>query len=211
MKRARLIVVAGIVVGLAALAEMGKETSPPPPLQEERGESVQQNATITPLEAEVRGLVGVRGVGVVISTGGTVYMEIDVLEGYAAQPFAEALLEVAQRHGTVEDFSVVLNDGVSVPQSFLWRGGTWNGVALEQIATQISATETRRPISLPTRAVDYSVPPTAPVVSPYTCNGVDDLNCSDFNRQWGQAQAHMQMCGDEDQLDGDGDGRACEY
>ena len=95
MKRARvrLVLVAGVIGGLAVMAQIGQErrpatptaqevTSPPTPLLEERGES----ATITPLEADVAALVGVRGVGVVISTGGTVYMEIDVLEGYAAQP-----------------------------------------------------------------------------------------------------------------------------
>jgi len=166
--RARLIVVAGIVVGLAVMAEIGKDStsplietaSPPAPLRAERGES-----TLTPLEAEVTALVGVRGVGVVISTGGIVYMEIDVLAGYAAQPFAEALLEVAQRHGTVEDFSVVLNDGVSVPQSYLWRGGAWDGVALEQIATQISATQPPSPLP----AIDVRPVATQAQVVPGNC------------------------------------------
>lgn len=96
------------------------------------------------------------------------------------------------------------NNGVRVPISSLWRNGAWVGTGVIQQATLARAT------AQPTRAVDYSVPPTAPVVSPYTCNGLDDLNCSDFNRQWGQAQAHLQMCGDEDNLDGDGDGRAWE-
>lgn len=145
MKRARWLLVVGVIGGLAIMAQIGQETSPPAPLLEERGES-----TITPLEAEVAGLVGVRGVGVVISTGGTVYMEIDVLQGYAAQPFAEALLGVAQRHGTVEDFSVVLNDGVSVPAAFVWRDGAWMDTAMQQQATLVSATETSRPISTPT-------------------------------------------------------------
>jgi len=166
--RARLIVVAGIVVGMAVMAEIGKDStsplietaSPPAPLRAERGES-----TLTPLEAEIAALVGVRGVGVVISTGGTVYMEIDVLQGYAAQPFAEALLEVAQRHGTVEDFSVVLNDGVSVPQSYLWRGGAWDGVALEQIATQISATQPPSPLP----AIDVRPVATQAQVVPGNC------------------------------------------
>jgi hypothetical protein len=40
------------------------------------------------------------------------------------------------------------------------------------------------------------------------CNGVDDLNCDDFSG--GGADAHMAACGDEDRLDGDGDGDACE-
>ena len=160
--------------------------SPPAPLRAERGES-----TLTPLEAEIAALVGVRGVGVVISTGGTVYMEIDVLQGYAAQPFAEALLEVAQRHGTVEDFSVVLNDGVSVPQSYLWRGGAWDGVALEQIATQISATQ--RPSPLP--AID--VRPTSARIVPGNCSTARAMGI-------GEVEAATYP-----ELDRDGDGVAC--
>jgi hypothetical protein len=41
------------------------------------------------------------------------------------------------------------------------------------------------------------------------CNGVDDLNCSDF-ASGADAAAHLAACGDEDGLDHDGDGRACE-
>jgi hypothetical protein len=41
------------------------------------------------------------------------------------------------------------------------------------------------------------------------CNGIDDLNCADF-ADAAAAQAHLEACGDEDRLDGDGDGRACE-
>lgn len=44
--------------------------------------------------------------------------------------------------------------------------------------------------------------------SPYTCNGIDDLNCDDFLD--GGADAHLAMCGDEDRLDRDKDGDACE-
>jgi len=194
--RARLIVVAGIVVGLAVMAEIGKDStsplietaSPPAPLRAERGES-----TLTPLEAEIAALVGVRGVGVVISTGGTVYMEIDVLQGYAAQPFAEALLEVAQRHGTVEDFSVVLNDGVSVPQSYLWRGGAWDGVALEQIATQISATQPPSPLP----AIDVRPVATQAQVVPGNCTTAVAMRLS------------AEEAARYPDLDRDGDGVAC--
>lgn len=41
------------------------------------------------------------------------------------------------------------------------------------------------------------------------CNGVDDLNCDDFGSS-AAAGAHLAQCGDEDRLDQDGDGRACE-
>lgn len=52
----------------------------------------------------------------------------------------------------------------------------------------------------------------APAVaqSPFGCNGIDDLNCSDFRAIGQNANAHLAACGDEDNLDGDGDGRACE-
>jgi hypothetical protein len=49
-----------------------------------------------------------------------------------------------------------------------------------------------------------------PVQSTVTCNRMDDLNCRDF-AQAGDAQNHLLTCGDEDRLDADGDGRACEY
>lgn len=47
-------------------------------------------------------------------------------------------------------------------------------------------------------------------VSPFGCNGMDDLNCSDFRAIGQNANAHLAVCGDEDRLDSDGDGRACE-
>jgi hypothetical protein len=47
-------------------------------------------------------------------------------------------------------------------------------------------------------------------VSPFGCNGIDDLNCSDFRAIGQNANAHLAACGDEDNLDGEDDGRACE-
>lgn len=55
-------------------------------------------------------------------------------------------------------------------------------------------------------------PPPAPPVggSPFQCNGIDDLNCSNFSSR-AAAQAHLNACGNEDRLDGnDNDGLACE-
>ncbi len=56
------------------------------------------------------------------------------------------------------------------------------------------------------------VPTSAPVVNsdPFGCNGINDLDCRDFNALGVNANAHLAQCGDEDHLDGDGDGRACE-
>jgi len=54
-------------------------------------------------------------------------------------------------------------------------------------------------------------PQTAPQASdPFGCNGINDLDCVDFNHLGMNANAHLAQCGDEDHLDGDGDGRACE-
>jgi hypothetical protein len=200
MKRARvrLVLVAGVIGGLAVMAQIGQERrpatptaqevfSPPTPLLEERGES----ATITPLEADVAALVGVRGVGVVISTGGTVYMEIDVLEGYAAQPFAEALLDVARRYGEVIDFSAVLHDGVRVPTSFVWRDGAWNGVQMIQQATLISATQPPIPTMLP------ALPVSTRAMAPGNCTTAVAMQLSAVEAaQYGN-------------LDRDNDGVAC--
>lgn len=48
--------------------------------------------------------------------------------------------------------------------------------------------------------------------SPFTCDGRDNLNCDSFNGYPdGSDQAHLEMCGNEDRLDGDGDGWACEF
>jgi hypothetical protein len=52
--------------------------------------------------------------------------------------------------------------------------------------------------------------PTTVSVDPFGCNGINDLDCSDFNRLGLNANTHLALCGDEDNLDGDGDGRACE-
>lgn len=58
-----------------------------------------------------------------------------------------------------------------------------------------------------------STQPPKPVIapeSPFGCNQQDDLNCSDFRAIGQNANAHLAQCGDEDRLDQDGDGRACE-
>lgn len=47
-------------------------------------------------------------------------------------------------------------------------------------------------------------------VSPFGCNQLDDLNCSDFEAAGQNANTHLAQCGDEDNLDQDLDGRACE-
>ena len=80
-------------------------------------------------------------------------------------------------------------------------------------ATSIpTATMTNTPRATSTPRLQSTQPP-KPVIapqSPFGCNQQDDLNCSDFRAVGQNANAHLAQCGDEDNLDGDGDGRACE-
>jgi hypothetical protein len=64
----------------------------------------------------------------------------------------------------------------------------------EQLQSQIQSTL----ISQPVQAARYE------------CNGINDLNCADFDGTGTSADEHVQRCGDEDQLDKEGDGDACE-
>jgi uncharacterized protein YgiM (DUF1202 family) len=43
----------------------------------------------------------------------------------------------------------------------------------------------------------------------FECNGIDDLNCENFD-SWEAANDHLLLCGDEDLLDPEGFGVACE-
>lgn len=58
--------------------------------------------------------------------------------------------------------------------------------------------------------VQQPISPTSAPQDPFGCNGINDLDCSDFRARGINANAHLALCGDEDHLDGDGDGRACE-
>ena len=50
-----------------------------------------------------------------------------------------------------------------------------------------------------------------PPILQYACNSLDDLNCDAFNGDANAATLHLQQCGyDEDNLDADHDGIACE-
>lgn len=63
---------------------------------------------------------------------------------------------------------------------------------------------------IPPAAPPVSTPVPAGPVSPFGCNGINDLNCADFRAIGQNANAHLAACGDEDDLDRDGDGLACE-
>lgn len=65
-------------------------------------------------------------------------------------------------------------------------------------------------VTSPSTAVVPASPVPVVVTSPFGCNGIDDLNCDDFRAIGQNANAHLAACGDEDRLDADGDGHACE-
>ncbi|MEP7291946.1 MAG: SH3 domain-containing protein [Chloroflexota bacterium] len=63
------------------------------------------------------------------------------------------------------------------------------------------------PVSLPGQS--GANPSFVPSGAALTCDGRDNLSCSNF-ANIAQAQMHLNTCGDEDQLDTDHDGFACE-
>lgn len=66
---------------------------------------------------------------------------------------------------------------------------------------------TAAPISVPVNPPPLA---TSALIETNMCNGLDDLDCSDFLTQ-AEANAHLQMCGiDEDLLDANLDTFACE-
>lgn len=68
---------------------------------------------------------------------------------------------------------------------------------------------TLAPVSIPSYLINPPIVLTS-APSPYTCNRIDDLNCSHFANQR-EANAHLQQCPlDEDFLDADKNGLACE-
>jgi hypothetical protein len=143
-----------------------------------------------PLRAMVSGHPGLISADVVEIRGDSLYMELTVERGNNTLAFAQGLLELSRGFQAVNEFSVILWDRAG-SVSYLWsaRRGEWSVTDLRITPLPTLASFT------PTRA--------------YACNGVDDLNCGDFSRR-AEAQAHMDACGDEDQLDADFDGLACE-
>lgn len=99
--------------------------------------------------------------------------------------------------GTLPDGAPVLVDGiingeaVSAGNAIWYRSGSPAVYVYSEIVTDPTASA---PIS------NVSTPE-------YSCNGMDDLECDDFH---GGAQQHLLLCGDEDRIDADLDGVACE-
>ncbi|MBC7810098.1 MAG: SH3 domain-containing protein [Burkholderiales bacterium] len=88
-------------------------------------------------------------------------------------------------------------------------GGQQAFVHVSLLGPPVVSTTVPATISVPA-AAPISVPQSQPQLpsSPYTCNGRNDLNCDDFPN--GGSDEQTAMCNNEDLLDGDGDGDACE-
>lgn len=83
-----------------------------------------------------------------------------------------------------------------------------SGVVVDGRMMEVTRTATAAPTLV--NIAPFAAPAATPLRSPFTCNGIDDLNCGDFNARGLDARGHLAQCGDEDDLDRDGDGMACE-
>jgi hypothetical protein len=94
----------------------------------------------------------------------------------------------------------------------MFQGET--GYIHSSLISFVAPAPTRPPVQQQAVSTPVPQPISTPVqqgpVSPFGCNGQDDLNCSDFRSIGQNANAHLAVCGDEDNLDQDGDGHACE-
>ncbi|MBE0689354.1 MAG: hypothetical protein IH587_04450, partial [Anaerolineae bacterium] len=145
-------------------------------------------------------LEGVVSVDLVRIRGSDVYSEVTVFPAYNNQNTAERMHSATGRVlGTAfYNFSTALTDQrYTIDYRWDSRVDSWfiNNRSITPIATA--------------PPVQAFMPP--PVSSPYTCNGIDDLNCDDFSSVE-EANAHLFLCGvDEDRLDQGGiEGVACE-
>ncbi|MBI5959856.1 MAG: hypothetical protein HY866_14035 [Chloroflexi bacterium] len=95
--------------------------------------------------------------------------------------------------------------GESIGATALWYQINYVGQMLYIHSSMVTMTRPEAPVVEPP-----PIQPQPAAVSPFGCNGRNDLDCSDFYAIGQSANAHLAQCGDEDHIDGDGDGRACE-
>lgn len=96
-------------------------------------------------------------------------------------------------------------EGDNVNGSTQWYEADYNGQQAYVHSSLISRTRPNPAAQPAQQSIGTPVP-----ADPFGCNQIDDLNCPDFTRLGINANAHLAQCGDEDGLDGEGDGRACE-
>lgn len=209
------LLIGGIVLAVAAAGNMGRVTSVPAGgttvttlnttrTVSDRDRIATANAQGAVLASQWRDVAGVEDVTLATVLGDEVYGEIVVERDAQSVSTAEALADAAraQLMSASLEFDLILDNGLSA-SDYRWSNVTdsWSITPLESVTRQ--PTQGVRLMSTPTaRVMGFAAPRT-------TCNGVDDLNCSDFVT--GSAAAtHIATCGDEDMLDRDGDGRACE-
>lgn len=99
-------------------------------------------SAITSLEQEIANLSGVVRVDTFYFRDVVVALELTVQAGYNHIEFAEALFRIAQKYASIQEFSVIMSDEISVPVDYLWFNNAWNITPLTQTATLISATLT---------------------------------------------------------------------
>lgn len=167
-------------------------------------------------EGLLRSQLGVVDVGGVTFINGVLLINLFVDRGYNDLDYARTVFDLASAYYSIEEFALLVSDGTQL-FDYMWnaRQNEWRVSELTLPADLITPQATVTVLSFSataqsTQAISTAAPqPTSAPVLQYTCNGIDDLNCGDFSRQW-EAQAHMAACGDEDALDADGDGEACE-
>jgi hypothetical protein len=100
--------------------------------------------------------------------------------------------------------------GQTISRNDIWYQVSYRGQTLYAHSSVLSDRSPSAPEPFGANSGGQTPAPTTVPVDPFGCNGINDLDCSDFNRLGLDANAHLALCGDEDNLDGDGDGRACE-
>lgn len=132
------------VLGLAVILVVGwvvlyapRENAPAP--LSDRDRFATDAAEVAPLEASIQGLEGVVEVLHVGQVGNSVQVELIVSSNQKAQSLAELILTMVRaRVDTVEDISVILDDG-GIPIAYNWSGDAWSTVPLEAVATARAA------------------------------------------------------------------------
>ena len=149
--------------------------------------TVEASATIESDEMQIARLVGdlpgVVEIEFMELVGNDVHGAVHVAAGYNHEQMAAEIMAIARRYiGAFVEFTVILDDGAAVDYRWDHETDTFMITPLRSAALEVAA---------------------------YACNSVNDLNCDDFVD--GGADDHMERCGDEDGLDRDGDGDACEF
>lgn len=109
---------------------------------------------------------------------------------------------------SVDVYGTVIGDAIQ--GNPVWYQIRSNGQRVYVHSSVLSATRPGAVVPAPANNSSSGSSSSGQSGSPFGCNGINDLDCVDFYNIGQNANAHLAQCGDEDHLDGDGDGRACE-